>query len=155
VLIRLVGAPEPERADLLHEVFVRALERVGTLKDARALQAWLTGITVFTVRGWLRRRRRILRQHSFEPVPERAGPAANPEAQQAIRSFYAAVNRIPADERIPFILRLVDGLELTELAAACGVSLSTVRRRLARAEARFKALLGDYPALRDFVEGRS
>jgi RNA polymerase sigma-70 factor (ECF subfamily) len=34
----------------------------------------------------------------------------------------------------------VDGMDLNEVAAACGVSVPTVRRRLARAEQRFNAM---------------
>src|SRR5260221_14564393 len=59
VLARVIGYTEPERADLLHDVFVRALEHIGDLKNPRALKSWLVGITVFTAQEWIRRRKRV------------------------------------------------------------------------------------------------
>jgi RNA polymerase sigma-70 factor (ECF subfamily) len=38
-------------------------------------------------------------------------------------------------------------MQLTEVAAACRVSLATVKRRLARAEKRFVDAAKDHPAL--------
>ncbi len=37
VIARMIGYSEPERIDLLHDVFVRALERIRDLKNPRAL----------------------------------------------------------------------------------------------------------------------
>ena len=88
VLARILGYSEPERADLLHEVFVRALERLADLKNARALKPWLVGIAVFTAQEWLRQRKR-----RGPLLPEEDGAAresldATPEAREAVRSFY-------------------------------------------------------------------
>ena len=66
-----------------------------------------------------------------------------------MRCFYELVDRFGADERAAFILRQLEGMSLNEVAAACGVSLSTARRRIERAEARFQQLLPEYPALRE------
>jgi RNA polymerase sigma-70 factor (ECF subfamily) len=149
VLARLLGYAEPERADLLHEVFVRALERVADLKSARALKPWLAGIAVFTAQEWLRRRKRLGPLLAPEDGAAREALDASPEARQAVRCFYELVDRFGADERAAFILRQLEGMSLNEVAAACGVSLSTARRRIERAEARFQQLLPEYPALRE------
>jgi RNA polymerase sigma-70 factor (ECF subfamily) len=44
---------------------------------------------------------------------------------------------MPADERIAFALRFIDSMELQEIAEIVKVSLSTVKRRLQRAERMF------------------
>jgi RNA polymerase sigma-70 factor (ECF subfamily) len=147
VLARILGYSEPERADLLHEVFVRALERLADLKNARALKPWLVGIAVFTAQEWLRQRKR-----RGPLLPEEDGAAreaidATPEAREAVRCFYQLVGRFADDERAAFILRQLEGMSLNEVAAACNVSLSTARRRIDRAERRFQQLLPEYPAL--------
>ena len=46
-----------------------------------------------------------------------------------------------------FTLRFVSEMQLTEVAAACKVSLATVKRRLARAEKRFVEAARSNPAL--------
>jgi len=149
VLARMLGYAEPERADLLHEVFVRALERVADLKNARALKPWLVGIAVFTAQEWLRRRKRRGPLLPPEDGAARESLDATPEAREAVRCFYELVARFGEDERAAFILRQLEGMSLNEVAAALGVSLSTARRRIERAETRFQQLLPEYPALRE------
>ena len=147
ILARILGYSEPERADLLHEVFMRALERVSDLKRARSLKPWLVGIAVFTAQEWLRRRKRRGPVRPPEDGEARAVQPVSPEARQAVASFYDLVGRFPDEERAAFILRRLEGMGLQEVADACGVSLSTARRRIERAEAEFERLLPEYPAL--------
>jgi RNA polymerase sigma-70 factor (ECF subfamily) len=64
---------------------------------------------------------------------------------------YALLDRLPVDERIAFALHEVDGMDLAEVAAACGVSVPTVRRRLARAARRFFSLAATCEALSPWV----
>ena len=51
-----------------------------------------------------------------------------------------------------FTLRFVSEMQLTEVAAACRVSLATIKRRLARAEKRFVEAARENPALRERLE---
>jgi len=149
ILVRVLGQ-DAELADLLHDVFVRSLSAIDTLEAPEALKAWLTGIAVFTARECIRRRirSRWLRFSAPEELPDVEGAAADDEGREALRATYVVLNRLGADDRIPFALRYVEGLELRDVAAACGVSLNTVKRRLARAERRFSALAAREPALR-------
>jgi RNA polymerase sigma-70 factor, ECF subfamily len=149
VLARMLGYAEPERADLLHDVFIRALERIGELKNPHALKHWLTGITVFTTQEWIRRRRRVGPPREPAGADRYQAPATEPEAREAVRAFYDVMSRFDPDERAAFILRFVEGMTLGEVAEACEVSLSTARRRISRADDRFRALLPQYPALID------
>jgi RNA polymerase sigma-70 factor (ECF subfamily) len=147
VIARIIGYSEPERVDLLHDVFVRALERMGDLKNPRALKSWLLGIAVFTAKEWLRRRKRIGSPVSPERAADRAGTSAPPEAIEAVQSFYSLLDRLAADDRAVFVLRFLEGMNLEEIAEACDLSISTARRRVLRAENRFRKVLPCYPAL--------
>jgi RNA polymerase sigma-70 factor (ECF subfamily) len=140
--------------DLVQEVFVRALERVDELREPRALRGWLTAIAVFVAREAIRarRRRRWLIFLPPEETPELACADASPEVRAAVRAFYEVVGRLDADERIAFTLRFVEGMELTEVAAACGVSLATIKRRLKKAEGEFSARGRAHEALADWFE---
>jgi RNA polymerase sigma-70 factor (ECF subfamily) len=69
------------------------------------------------------------------------------EARQALRSAYQILAGLPAEERIAMALRRLEGMELTEVADACGCSLATIKRRLTRAESRFLARVQGHPAL--------
>ncbi len=147
VIARIIGYSEPERTDLLHDVFVRALEGMGDLKNPRMLKSWLVGIAVFVAKEWLRRRKRVGAPVAPEHAADRAGPSTPPEAVEAVRSLYRLLDRLSEDDRAVFVLRFLEGMNLTEIAEACNLSISTARRRVIRAESRFQNLLPAYPAL--------
>ena len=153
-LVSVLG-PERELSDLHHDVLVRALESLDKLRDPSALRAWVTSIAIFTARTRILRRARRwwLRFLPWHELPEVEAPAPSGEATEALRATYAILDELPVDERVAFTLRFVEGLELTEVAAATAVSLATVKRRLARAEARFGAQARAHPALQDWIEG--
>jgi RNA polymerase sigma-70 factor (ECF subfamily) len=49
-------------------------------------------------------------------------------------------------------LRYIDGMELTAVAQACGVSLATIKRRLSRAQVTFSALAARQSVLVEWLE---
>jgi RNA polymerase sigma-70 factor (ECF subfamily) len=150
VLVRVMG-PDAEILDLVHDVFVTALEAVPRLLDPRALRAWITQIAVFTARARIRRRvrGRILRFLPFTELPEPELPPGDFEGSQAMQAVYRVLDSLDTDERIAFALRFVGGMELTEVAASCGVSLATIKRRLSRAQVNFARAAEREPALVD------
>lgn len=152
VLTRVLGADDTETPDVLQEVAVIAWQSIGRLSEPRALKAWLTQIAVFTARGLIRRRHRHRWLSFFEELPERSVPWASPEMQEAARAVYRIFDCMPVDERIPFALRMLDGLELEATAEACGMSLATVRRRLVRAERRFHKMARQCDALAPWLD---
>lgn len=151
VLTRVLGAHDTETADVMQEVAMSAWQGIGGLTDARALKAWLTQIAVFTARGVIRRRRRSRWLSVLGELPDRPLPWAGAELQEAARAVYAIFDRMPADERIPFALRMLEGLDLEATAAACGMSLATVRRRLVKAERRFQKLARRHEVLEPWL----
>ena len=152
VLSSVLG-PDPELADLLHDVFAEALRCIHRLQDGGRLKAWLTAIAVHTARGMIRRRvrRRWVRCGAAEEVPLPPSHGVAPETRQAVRGAYRVLDRLPANLRLAFALRHIEGMRLVEVAQACNVSLATIKRRLARAEARFVALAQQEPTLRAWL----
>jgi RNA polymerase sigma-70 factor, ECF subfamily len=154
VLVRVLGK-DPELADLLHDVLVTAIQSVERLQDTRALRPWLTSIAIYSARAAIRKRtrRRLFKLTAPEQLDETEAPAASEDASEALRATYSILERLPADERIAFALRFIDGMELVEAAAACRVSLSTFKRRVLRAERKFAERARREPALADWLEG--
>jgi RNA polymerase sigma-70 factor (ECF subfamily) len=148
---------DPELADVVNDVFVRVFEKIHQLKDPGALRGWIASLAVFTARGHIRRRRRRRWLHFFAPhdLPEVPAPTATPEQCELLHSAYRALDQLPEDERIAFSLRFIAEMELTEVATACQVSLATIKRRLARADVRFRAEADRHPLLRErLLQGR-
>lgn len=138
ILARCLGR-DPELADVLHDTFVQAFASAATLRDSSALKAWLSMIAVHVARGLIRRRkvRRWLVFWAPEDLPEAASSHASPEDSRAVSRVYALLDRLPADDRLAFTLRYVEGMSLQEAAEACGCSLATVKRRISRAQQAF------------------
>lgn len=91
----------------------------------------------------------------WEPaeIPHVPVSDVDPEVRDAYVRTYALLDHLGADGRIAFVLRYIEGLELEDVASACRVSLSTIKRRLAKAERRFAAAAARDPVLRAWLEG--
>jgi RNA polymerase sigma-70 factor (ECF subfamily) len=153
-LVRLLGF-DSELADAVQETFIRALESSRLLRDPQALPSWMIRIAVFTASDVIRRRKRRRWLQLFAEPQDLAEQShalvfeAEPdlEARRALQAAQVILSALPTQERIAFSLRRLDGMELKEVAAACGCSLATVKRRLARAELRFRTRAAKHPAL--------
>jgi RNA polymerase sigma-70 factor (ECF subfamily) len=140
--------------DLLQEVFIRAIDRIGDLDDRDRVRSWLTTIAVFAARAHIRRRARRKWLSLFSPEQTRTGRQEPPpsDVRVALREIYQLLDRLPVDERMAFVLRIVDGMTLPDAAEACGVSLATFKRRLARAENQFLQAARTRPELASWLE---
>lgn len=126
--------------DLVQDSFLYAFERLDRLSNPQAFQAWLSAIVVRTAGKRLRRRKLqmrlgLLRSEPIDPdqVISRSAP---PDVAAELRAVYGLIERLSVEERIALVLRRVERLEIPEIAEQMGISISTVKRRLSRAEAR-------------------
>jgi RNA polymerase sigma-70 factor, ECF subfamily len=152
ILARIVGF-DSELPDLVHDVFVTAFVGIRKLRSPSLLKEWLRGVTVFVARGCLRRRRRR-RWLTFRPadeLPDVPSDVLPSNTADALARLYRVLAGMPADECIVFALRFISDLELAEVADACGVSRSTVKRRLQRAERRFAVEARKDPLLSEWM----
>jgi len=153
VLARILGY-DGELPDVVHDVFVTAFGRIGNLRHPELLKEWLRGVTVFVAREWLRRRRRR-RWLTFRPddeLPELASDLLPSNTADELTRLYRVLARMPPDECIVFTLRFMAEMEIEEVATACGVSMTTVKRRQRKAERRFAAEARKDPVLRERLE---
>lgn len=143
LVCRLLGSDD-DGDDLLQETFIAAFASLDRLEEPAAFASWTCGIAVRRV-GKLIRKRRLLRRLGLhrdthaevDRVLSRTAPA---EVIVQLRATYAVLERMPARLALLLLLRRVEGATLEEIAEWTGVSLATVKRRLADAERRFRAL---------------
>jgi RNA polymerase sigma-70 factor (ECF subfamily) len=154
LMLRSILGPDDDIPDLLQEVFIRALDGVGNVRDADRLGAWLTTIAVFVGRAHirLRSRRKWLRLFSPERTAPRQLQQPPTDARRALRQVYAVLDGMPVDQRMAFVLRYIHGVTLVEAAEACDTSLATIKRRLSRAEQRFRVAARRWPELAGRLE---
>lgn len=143
VALRLLGN-DAEVDDLVQDVFVEAHRGLAAVREPGALGGWLARICVRRATRRLRRRR-LLALLSLDSLTERELPldaAASPEQRAEVVGLYRLLDRLPAEERVAWLMRHVEGESLEAMVLLCSCSKSTVQRRLLRAEARLDELQG-------------
>jgi RNA polymerase sigma-70 factor (ECF subfamily) len=152
--LRSILGPDEDIPDLLQEVFIRALDRVRNLREVDRLGSWLTTMAVFVARAQIRVRSRRRWLRFFSPERTRPPQLEQPssDARRALREVHAILDQMPSDERAAFVLRYLHRITLLEAAEACETSLATFKRRLARAEGRFREAVRDRPEFTQWMD---
>ncbi len=154
-LLHRVLGPDPEIADVMQDVFLIAFESLGQLRDATALRSWLGGIAIRKARKMMARRKRWRFIQFVAPaeLPDFAGAGQLADVSDALKATYFIVRKLPTDDGIASALRYIDGMDLSAVASVTGVSLATVKRRLARAHRSFLEYAKNDAALSAFTHG--
>jgi RNA polymerase sigma-70 factor, ECF subfamily len=152
-LVRRSLGPDRDVEDHVQDVFLRFFEQVDELRDPAAVRSFLVGITVRVLRSELRRRRlrRWLHLTDAGELPDAPAPPEDEDAREALKRLYHLLDGMDDEARIAFVLRFVQGLELTEVAASLGASLATTKRRLAKVSARVLAAARRDPILAGYL----
>jgi RNA polymerase sigma-70 factor (ECF subfamily) len=141
VALRLLGRDD-EVDDVVQDSFLAAHRGLKNLRDPAGMRGWLATVTVRVCRRKLRLRRMwsmVGLEDAGAHLPSRE---ASPEARALLVHLYSLLDRLPADERIAWVLRHVEGEQLEAVARLCGCSLATAKRRIAAAQARLEQELG-------------
>ena len=77
----------------------------------------------------------------------------DPEARAALSRLYGILDQLGTRARLAFVLRYIQGMELTEVAEALRISLATAKRQLARASSRVFMLVKGDAALSEYLYG--
>ncbi len=136
--ILLTRVPPSEVADLVHDVFLRALRRLESLRDAAAFGGWLAMIARNCANDYYRHRTAAtdLPEDLTGPSVETPGPSA--EALAALE----AIRSLPEAYRETLMLRLVEGMTGAEIAARTGLRPASVRVNLHRGMKQLREKLG-------------
>jgi RNA polymerase sigma-70 factor, ECF subfamily len=132
---RLLGRDD-EVDDLIQDVFLAAHRGIRRLREVEAVKGWLATVAVRQCRRRLRARRARSFLH-LDASPEYmnlADERASPEQRALLANVYRLLDRLPANQRIAWTLRYVEGEQLERIAQMCGCSLATAKRRIRAAQ---------------------
>jgi RNA polymerase sigma-70 factor, ECF subfamily len=151
-VLRRMLSPEHDIDDLVQEVFLCVLKKVPTLREPRALRAFIVAIAIRKTQGEIRRLRvrRWIRPADRGDVAGKAVVYVDTDAREALKRFYRVLDRINPKDRTLFALRFIEELPLSEVAEASGVSVATAKRWLARAQSKIRFLAERDPALSEY-----
>ncbi len=147
-ILRMLGARD-EAMDLTQETFTKAHQALPGWRPEAQFCTWLFRIAHNAALDLLRRRQRI-EFVSFSDLP--AGeedhalpdPARQPDQRladrQSIELLERTLQELPSEQREILLLREMEDMSYSEIAATLGIAEGTVKSRLARA--RSAALAG-------------
>jgi len=122
--------------DIMQEVFLKAFEKIHTLRDADRARPWLMQIT----------RRMCIDYHrkhlAAQAIPENLSAPSGTGNEQTER-LYKAISKLPDGYREPITLYYLDGRNCAGVAKTLGLSEDAVRSRLVRARLRLHEILSE------------
>jgi RNA polymerase sigma-70 factor (ECF subfamily) len=131
---RVLGR-DAEVEDVVQDVFLAAVSGLHRLRDPGAVKGWLASATVNIASRRLRRRKLWAIVGLDSPSDEEvSAPGASPEEKAVLSEVYFALDTLPVNDRVAWVLRYVEGESLERVAELCGCSLATAKRRISAAQ---------------------
>lgn len=142
--------------DLSQEVFMEVLRSIGRYKKKSALSTWIYRITVNRSLDHLRRQKRrniVQRLESFIRISNDGGSryVAEPatiythhEEREKRKILESAINSLPENQKIAFVLSKYDDLSYKEIADVMNLSLPSVESLIFRARMNLQKKLVNY-----------
>lgn len=150
-MIRTLGSTA-DVDDLVQETFMIVIDKARELRKSHALRSFVVSVAIRLAKNALRKRavRRFVRWSELPaPVVVRD---CSVEDRALVTAVYRVLDQLDANSRVLFVMRHVEGWELKELAEVEHCSLATLKRRLQKAERRFRAIATREPELRELGE---
>ena len=137
-------ADRREAEDVVHDVFMQAWSKAADYDPQRgSVRAWLALRTRSRCLDRLKSAR-VRRSAPLDPeLLERrpAGPAGDPELAAVRKRVREAVAELPEGHRAVLVAAYFEGMTCSEIAAAQGLALGTVKSRLAAARVKLEGAL--------------
>jgi RNA polymerase sigma-70 factor (ECF subfamily) len=146
--ILLARVPANDVDDLVQDVFLRALPRIGDLRDVTRFGPWLAAITRNRANDYHRQNRAVAAVTESLSEDEEDLPASRTAPDAEAAKILVFVRSLSEAYREPLILRLVEGMTGPEIAARTGLTPGSVRVNLHRGMQQLReklnqAFLGD------------
>jgi len=131
---------EQDALDILQEAYLKAWQKLGTLRDTAQFPAWFRQITGNTAKNFIKRKQPLLFQGGGEDdidileLQREKDTAYNPDAAmdtaETRRLIMEIVNALPQDQRLCVLMYYYDDIPLSGIAQALEIPEGTVKKRL-------------------------
>ena len=157
VAYRMLG-DAAEASDVVQEIFLKVFRNVGGFRRDSSLKTWMFRIALSEVlnrlRWWKRRYRSSTvslddsgKGNSVHVSDSKPSPHQALESKEEEQAIQRALARLSKDHRSILVLRDIEGFSYSEIADVAGISIGTVKSRLARARLEMKKSLIRYLSL--------
>jgi RNA polymerase sigma-70 factor (ECF subfamily) len=158
-LVRRTISGRSDVEDIVQDVFVSLIRSIADVKDPRALRGFVYRVASNVLCDELRRRRKrrwltLFRDDEREkPVADES--IADPSLRFAMMRVQKVLDQLSDELRMAYVLRVIEGLEVEEVALALDCSASTAKRRVAQAKDLVFAAVRNDPELVRFIQLRA
>ena len=131
IALRILGNPT-DAEDVMQDSLLQAWQALPELRDRRLFSTWLYRIVTNRCLNAIRSRRATeLLPNEIEDETRR--PNHVTEARRQLQTLRRAIMRLTPEQRVPFVLRELEGLSYEEIAEVLGTTVPAVKGRLHRA----------------------
>lgn len=142
--------------DIIQETFIKVYTKLDTYDPTYPFYPWLYRIAINTTLNHQKQKKRnqllSLDDNNGHHKPDFAtGPMQmrEMEGDELIKGVREALRKIPAEQRMVFMLRVRDELSYQEISEQLEISIGTVMSRLSRAREKLRMLLNHHLETKD------
>lgn len=143
---RSVSRSRDDGDDLFQEALVRALDKLGLLRDDAAFKGWLYRIIINLHRN---RTRRAFWRRLIPLGGDEIGEHVTVETIGSVERARLALAQLAPDQREAIVLHDIEGWAVGEIADLEGVSMSAIKSRLSRGRDRLRDIYARRFGVRD------
>ena len=133
-----------EASDVVQEIFIKVFRNIGSFKGEAALKTWIFRIALSEIlnrlRWWKSRHRSSTvslddappNGHEYHVPDSGPSPEEMLECKEREMAIQEALGKLSSEHRSIIVLRDIEGFSYTEIAEVLGISMGTVKSRLAR-----------------------
>ena len=153
---RSVVRDDSEAEDVVQQAYVNAFDSLGKFRGDSSLSTWLTRITLNEALGRLRRQRPMVDLEvldvepagsskivAFPLMPATSDPERDAAQRQIRHLIERAIDDLPENFRVVFVMRDVEDMSIEETAGFLGLPPATVKTRLHRARRQLRRALDE------------
>ena len=140
---RLVGDASAAE-DLVHDAFVALPRAARRFRGQCSVRTLIISVALNHSRHYLRaakRRRKAAERLTAEPLPAVRDPECEVSRYELARALVHALDSLPTDQRVAFVLCEVEERDSSEVAALVGAPAATVRTRVYHARRKLRRVL--------------
>jgi RNA polymerase sigma-70 factor (ECF subfamily) len=138
ILYRILGS-NSEVEDVCQEAFLQIFRSLPNYRGEASLKTWIARITVRTAHAFLSKKRPT--SVHLEAIPEVGHDPTTIQKlaiRQAGRRLYCLLDEMDAKYRIPFVLHVIEGFPMKEVAAMTESTVVATKSRVLRARKRVR-----------------
>ncbi|MBK7098036.1 MAG: RNA polymerase sigma factor [Sphingobacteriales bacterium] len=143
---------EEDAEDLSQEVFVQVYQSIGSFKGESKLSTWIYRIAITKSLDHERKKKRKKRfafvrsifgddSQVVVHVPDFHHPGVQLDQKENAAVLFKAIDKLPENQKIAFLLNKVEGLNYQEVSEVMEVSVSAIESLLHRAKGNLKKIL--------------